>query len=110
MSTKYIKVAVTERLPIENGTYITSHGWNYWNGNKFEDESDKEIHYINYWFEEVPDNEADLRKENEEMKAMLEEINRRYYILATEPNGIVRETMIDNLTDGISELIQKHKQ
>lgn len=53
---------------------------------------------------------ADLRKENEEMKAMLEEINRRYYILATEPNGIVRETMIDNLTDGISELIQKHKQ
>lgn len=74
MSTKYIKVAVTERLPIENGTYITSHGWNYWNGNKFEDESDKEIHYINYWFEEVPDNEADLRKENEEMKAMLERV------------------------------------
>lgn len=51
-----------------------------------------------------------LVKENEEMKAMLEEINRRCYILATEPNGIVRETMIDNLTDGISELIQKHKQ
>lgn len=50
-----------------------------------------------------------LIKRNEELEAMLEEIDRRYYILATEPNGIVRETMIGSLTDGITELLNKPK-
>ena len=51
-----------------------------------------------------------LKADKAELLEALEEIERRYYIIATEPDGIVRETMIDNLTDGISELIQKHKQ
>jgi hypothetical protein len=34
-------------------------------------------------------------------KIILDEIKRRHSIILSEPNGIVRETMIQNLLDGI---------
>ena len=74
MSTKYIKVAVSERLPKEKETLMTSHGWSFWNGHQFEDDDDKPISYINYWLEEVPNNEVDIRKENEEIIMMLKSV------------------------------------
>jgi hypothetical protein len=45
-----------------------------------------------------------------EMLEMLEEIQRRISIIISEPNGIVRETMINNLDLGIEKLIKEATQ
>jgi hypothetical protein len=42
-----------------------------------------------------------------EMLEMMEEIQRRVSIIISEPNGIVRETMINNLNLGIENLIKE---
>lgn len=51
-----------------------------------------------------------LEAEKAELLEALEETNRRIGIIKSEPDGIVRETMIDMLPIGIESLIKKHKQ
>lgn len=53
---------------------------------------------------------SQLKADKEELLSALEETNRRISIIKSEPDGIVRETMIDMLPIGIESLIQKHKQ
>ena len=96
METLYRKVAVSEILPENIEMLMTSHGWSLWNGDQFED--DKPISYINYWLEEIPDNESALIKRNEELEAMLEkviEINKHHNF-----NGHL-------VNDQITELLNK---
>ncbi|MGE8528486.1 hypothetical protein [Chryseobacterium rhizosphaerae] len=67
MRTKYIKVAVSDRLPEESDYFNTDDGWVQFNkyDKKFWLEGVYEVH-PQYWLEEVPDHE-------EEMREMLEE-------------------------------------
>ncbi len=56
------------------------------------------------------DIKSQLKSDKEELIEMLEEIKRRIEIINSEPDGVIRETMIDMLPIGIESLIQKHKQ
>lgn len=48
-----------------------------------------------------------LLNKSEDMLEMLVELKRRIDIVQTEPNGLVRETMINNLDLGIDILIKQ---
>lgn len=70
------------------------------------------INDIKEIYEEIPDNSHQIEKleaEKKELLELLEETNRRISIIKSEPDGIVRETMIDMLPIGIESLIKKHK-
>lgn len=105
METLYRKVAVSERLPIDEETYITSHGWYFWNGNKFEDENNEEIDYVNYWFEEIPDHTAQLQAEKAELLEALE-----IFIEQNTPTFTSHDYEFPEHVMKAKSLIQKMKQ
>lgn len=73
MKTKYIKVAVSDRLPEESDYFNTDDGWVQFNkyDKKFWLEGVYEVH-PQYWLEEIPDYE-------EEMREMLEKVCTELY-------------------------------
>lgn len=103
METLYRKVSVSERLPIDEETYITSHGWYFWNGNKFEDENDEEIDYVNYWLEEIPDNSPQIENLEAEKEELLEALENLTEYGSTGEDAVEMKREIESL-------IQKHKQ
>lgn len=123
METLYRKVAVSERVPkdkiyvgivntldeigtlfhVGNGKFSASHV-------AFLNPEYDVTLIVKYWLEEFPDPTAQLQADKEELLGMLGEIKRRIGIINSEPDGVIRETMIDMLPIGIESLIQKHKQ
>lgn len=75
MKTKYIKVSVSDRLPEETETYMTSHGWFTYDHGKFYNDEDEEVPYVNYWLEEIPDREEEMRLLLKESKEKLMDID-----------------------------------
>lgn len=89
MNEYYKKVAVSERLPkVANENYLTvsKNGFEkprFFNGTRFES-----AHYegeITHWLEKV--NSIDI----------INEIERRQFMILSEPNSLTRGTMISNL-------------
>ncbi|MCQ9638631.1 hypothetical protein MP478_04450 [Chryseobacterium sp. WG14] len=79
MKTKYIKIAVSDRLPEKGGFYYTYTesglkiaDWFY--EGKFNYVSPS--YYPEYWLEEVPDHEDEMREMLEECKLQLEYLNK----------------------------------
>ena len=63
---------------------------------------------VPFWvFNEAKEMESEKNQKFDEMLEMLEEVQRRVSIINSEPNGIVRETMINNLDLGIEQLIKE---
>ena len=62
MKTKYIKVAVSDRLPKKGGTKDSDIGLVFYNEKLklFEDNDMPAVVYPEYFFEEFPDHEAEL--------------------------------------------------
>ncbi|WP_347219345.1 hypothetical protein [Chryseobacterium sp.] len=62
MSTKYKKVAVSDRLPNRSGDFLTSIGWLYFNPDTKEWGFHFPFSTPEYWLEEVPDYEDEMRE------------------------------------------------
>ncbi|WP_284460661.1 hypothetical protein [Chryseobacterium sp.] len=81
MKTKYIRVKASERLPVANMSVILIDGFN----NSFEGHlsdnknwiiyTDGEFEKVEYWLEEVPDMEDEMREMLEEAKDKLMDID-----------------------------------
>lgn len=84
--TKYIKVPVSERLPEASGTYLTISRLgvkmqSYFNKGRFEGFLEPE-----YWLEEVPDREQEMKEMLERCQKSLEYIHENAKFEFTEEN------------------------
>lgn len=114
MSTKYIKVAASERLPKKDGDWFhvfteESTDICQFNGT-FEAENTTVGCEVTHWLEEVPDNEDILRKENKQLLKSLKKVKRRWKNICNESDGTLKNTMVFEFGNGIESLIKKHKQ
>lgn len=104
METLYRKVAVSERLPKEEGDYFFKER----GGFDFKLETyrvSKEKFFrnnFNYWLEEIPDPTTQLKSDKEEILVALDALNENY-----KANN---EDACEHLMSFLPSLIQKHKQ
>ncbi|ALR29747.1 hypothetical protein ATE47_04075 [Chryseobacterium sp. IHB B 17019] len=79
MKTKYIKVPTAERLPYKEGYYFTFRDdfgesiTSLFNGNWHLPKDT--IHRVEYWLEEIPDREDEMKKVLERVELLLNEFH-----------------------------------
>lgn len=79
-NSKYIKVSVSERLPEKEGKYLIYHkGFRTTLQSHFDPDDQESIDYYNnnieYWLQEVPDYEDEMKEMLEECVLQLEHLN-----------------------------------
>lgn len=100
MKTKFIKVSVQERLPTKTNKYFTDKGLAIFGEVMRTWHLDNLRIYPNYWLEEVPDLEEEMREMLERMKINLLFVSEKGF------NKLLTDDEIEKFTNEIDELLQ----